>query len=215
MGITYKCRLDEKLAHLEDTSKKTRNIIPRRDFDRLLSRRQLMKISSATRIAQAMFQYFGINDKLREIDCDPTNTPIVICNRYANWDYVADAMSPCIANTMDGVNSYVATAWFPATVQGHLTIENGNVGEAITISTKDTDLIRATIDALMPANTQGNGALILGTFECVPSKIAGQIVSGKLPAFSGALSLIRSNASAETINLTINSHQELYNYDTE
>lgn len=215
MNITYKCRLDEKFAYLEDAGKKNINIIARRDFDRLLSRRQLIKISSATRIAQAMFQYFGINDTLRDIGCDPTNTPMVICNRYANWDYVADAMSPCISDTMEGVNSYVATAWFPATIQGHLTIENGNIGEAITISTKDTDLIRATINALMPANAQGNSALILGTFECVPRKIAGQTVFGKIPFPSGALSLIRSNASAETINLTINSHQELYNYVTE
>ena len=212
MNITYKCRLDEKTADLEDVNKGTRNIISRREFDCILSRRQLMKISSATRIALSIFQYFGINEKISEMGCDPTNTPIVICNRYANWDYVADAMSPCITNTMDGVNSYVATAWFPATVQGHLTIENGNVGEAITISTKDTDLIRATIEALMPARNQGNGALILGTFECVPSKIAGLDVSGKPPFFSGVLSLIRSNANTEMIDFTINTHQELYNY---
>lgn len=215
MYITYKCRLDEKLAHFEDTSTKTSSTISRQDFERLLSRRQLSKISTATRIAGAMFQYFSINDKLRKIGCDPTNTPIVICNRYANWDYVAEAMSPSIADTMRGVNSYVATAWFPATVQGHLTIENGNVGEAITISTKDKDLIRATIDALMPTNDQSTGAVILGTFECVPSQIAGQNVTGERPTFFGALSLIRSSDSAETINLAVNTHQEIYSNDTE
>ena len=106
----------------------------------------------------------------------------------------------------------MATAWFPATIQGHLTIENGNVGEAITISTKDPELIRATIGALMASNPQGNGAVILGTFECVPGKIAGQAVAGTYPGFFGALSLIASTSSAETINHTINAHQELYSH---
>lgn len=212
MSMTYKCRLYEKFAHMEEISSGTINIINRRDFDCLLNRRQLMKISTATQIALAMFKYFSINDKLCELDCDPTNTPIVICNRYANWDYVADTMSSCIENTMDGVNSYVATAWFPATIQGYLTIENSNVGEGITISTKDTGLISATINALMPEN---HGALILGTFECVPKQLAGQTVTGKFPVFSGALSLIKSSTSAETIDSIINSHQELYNHVTE
>lgn len=212
MNATYTCRLNEQSAHLEDTAASVKNTIARRDFDRLLSRRQLQKISSATRIAQGMFQYFNINQKLREMGCDPTNSPMVICNRFANWDYVAEAMSPCINSTMDGVNSYVATAWFPATIQGHLTIENGNVGEAITISTKDPELIRATIGALMASNPQGNGAVILGTFECVPRKIAGQALAGTYPGFFGALSLIASISSAETITHTINAHQELYSH---
>ena len=215
MHNTYKCRLDEKSACFEDIGMKAKNVISRRDFDGLINRRQLNKMSIPTRMATAMFQHFSINDKLRKLSCDPANTPIVICNRYANWDYVAESMSPSITETMDSVNSYVATAWFPATVQGHLTIENGNKGEAITISTKDKDLIRATINALMPTNDQATNAVILGTFEYVPSQIAGQNVIGKRPAFCGALSLIRSSDSSEAINLAINLHQEIYSNDSE
>lgn len=215
MHITYKCCLDAKLAYFEDTYKKTNSTISRRDFDRLISRRLLSKVSITTRIALGMFRHFSINDKLRAIGCDPNNTPMVICNRYANWDYVAEAMSPSIADTMNNVNSYVATAWFPATIQGHLTIENSNVGEAITISTKNKDLIRATIEALMPISDHNTGGVILGTFECVPSQIAGQNVTGERPTFFGVLSLIPSRHSTETINRVVDTHQEMYSNDTE
>lgn len=214
MCIVYKCRLDDKSAYFEGHCAEANNTISRRDFERMLSRRQLGKISTATQIACVMFQYFSINDKLREVGCDPTNVPIVICNRYANWDYVAEVMSPSIEETMRGVNSYVATAWFPATVQGHLTIANRNIGEAITISTKDKDMICATIDALMPRGNQSTGAVIMGTFESVPGQIAGRNITGQRLSSFGALSMIRSNDSANNIGLAVHAHQGMYGNDT-
>ncbi len=210
MCITFKCRLDDTSAYFNNTGTDTCDVISRRDFERLLSRRQLSKISTATRIAGAMFRHFSINDKLREMGCDPSNTPLVICNRFANWDYVAEAMSSSVAETMNGVNSYVATAWFPATLQGYLTIENGNIGEAITIATKDKGLICATIEALMPTSGPCPRALILGTFECVPSQIGGRSVTGQRPASFGALSLICATDSTETISTAVHTHQEMY-----
>ena len=214
MCITYTCRLDETSAYFVDTATDVCNILSRRDFERMISRRQLNKISNATQIAAAMFRHFSINDKLLEMGSDPSETPLVICNRYANWDYVADVLSSSIAETMHSVNGYVATAWFPATIQGFLTIENGNVGEAITIASQDESLICATIGSLMPTNRQRAGAIVLGTFECVPNKIGGRSVTGQRPTAFGALSLISAKENTTTITATVATHQEMYNNAT-
>ncbi|NMZ00012.1 hypothetical protein HBO04_07770 [Pseudomonas proteolytica] len=210
MGVTFTCRLDDKVASFYDVSSSDLDVVSVKQFEQYIGRRQFNKLSSATHIAGAIFHKYFINDKLREMGGDPANTPLVICNRFANWDYVAEIMSPSSAETMSRVNSYVATAWFPAALQGYLTIQSGNIGEAITISTEDTDMICATIKALMPVNIVGRGALVLGTFECIPNQIGGVDLTGDRPKAFGAISLIKSGDTPEAIRSIVLAHQEMY-----
>lgn len=213
MNTPCMCILTKTAAHFREGSSLETEELSYSNFERLVNRRQRAKISTATHIAAAMFKHFRINDCLEKLNCDPSNTPILICNRYANWDYVADSMYEDVALTLDHVNNYVATAWFPATIQGYLTIENGNTGEAITLSTTDTEIIVAAIQSLFVcdrANTQ-TGAVIFGTFECLPEQIGTQRITSIRPGAFGAISLILASDNEESIRAAAFKHQELYN----
>ncbi|AZE50413.1 hypothetical protein C4K04_4758 [Pseudomonas chlororaphis] len=207
MCITFQCTLEKNTATMLSSEQDHAVILQRRDFERLVNRRQQAKFATATRIAGSMFEYFSINERVSEIGGNPADLPLVICNRYANWDFVADAMSKSVARTLDNVNSYVATAWFPATIQGYLTIEYHNHGEAITIATRDNEMICATIKSLQ--STKSN-ALILGTFECLPGTIGGSNVAGNRPKAFGAISLISNDDCLDKIHAAVQKHQEMY-----
>ena len=73
---------------------------------------------------------------------------------------------------LEAVNSYVATAWFPASLQGYLTIEYGNTAEALTLATTDTGIQATAIDSLFRRDINGmrTGCVTVGTFECLPEK---------------------------------------------
>lgn len=213
MNTTCMCFLTRTAAHFSEGPGLETEELSYSNFERLVNRRQRAKISTATRIAAAMFKHFRINDRLEKLGCDPSNTPILICNRYANWDYVADSMYEDVALTLDHVNNYVATAWFPATIQGYLTIEYENTGEAVTLATTDTEIIVAAIQSLFArdiANTP-NGAVIFGTFECLPGQIGTQRIANIRPGAFGAISLLLANDNEESIRAAACKHQELYN----
>ncbi|MFK7874165.1 MAG: hypothetical protein AB8B71_00075 [Paracoccaceae bacterium] len=212
MCKTYQCVLEDDAAILSISNKTDSQAMPRDEFDRAINRRQRSKLSTATRIAGTMIEHFKINEKLQEFQCDPANTPVVVCNRFANWDYVSDAMCSDVEVTLDQVNNYVATAWFPATVQGFLTIDNANTGEAITIATKDPDLQSATIASLFPKGKDGvrKGAVIFATFECVPDHIGGRAITGSKTGAFGAITIVRADDSQEEIDDAIQTHLRMY-----
>ncbi|EJB0230107.1 hypothetical protein ACUULL_000017 [Vibrio cholerae] len=214
MCKTFQCRLDDDHIVFSEGTGKNLEVMSLAEFDKLIPRRQRPKLSMATKMAYAIFNQYAINLKLKDMGADPKDTPMVICNRFANWDYVADAMSSDIATTINNVSNYVATAWFPATVQGFLTIENGNRGEAVTLATQDTEMLLASIESLFDKGPSGQkqGALIFGTFECLPKEIGGQAISGRSQAF-GAISLLSGEDTSDTILAAINKHQEIYQYD--
>ncbi|PMP42489.1 hypothetical protein [Vibrio splendidus] len=214
MCKTFQCRLDKDHIIFSEGTDENLEMMSLAELDKLIPRRQRQKLSIATKMAYAIFNQYAINLKLSEMGADPKNTPMVICNRFANWDYVSVAMSSDIATTINNVNNYVATAWFPATVQGFLTIENGNKGEAVTLATQDTDMLLASIESLLDKDSSGNnqGTLIFGTFECLPNEIGGQAISGQSQAF-GAVSLLSRQDTSDTILAVINKHQENYQYD--
>lgn len=206
MQTTYICVSQQNDVIFETHSDITKMSFT--DFEKLIPRRQRQKIPMTTKMALAIFKKYALDEKLISMGADPKNTPLIICNRYANWDFVADIMVPNIEMTLNNVNSYVATAWFPASIQGFLTIEYGNTGEAITLATEDKTLLTATVENFL--NKKNVHAVILGTFECFPKKIANQnILVGHDFAF-GAISLISHQASSDLILSTINIHQGLY-----
>jgi len=216
MCTTYTCVLKEGTVVIASSNSDSPVSLTRAAFQRLIPRRQRQKLSTATQIAVALFTYFDINEKLRCMGADPRNTPIAIFNRYANWDYVASAMCPDIAVTLDGVNNYVAIAWFPATIQGFLTIEYGNIGEAITIASSDIELQTAAAEGLFARDAEGKrvGSLILGTFECIPDHIGGQMVVDAQAGAFGAISLISADDADDTIPSAIATHQRMYEHVT-
>ena len=213
MCTTYTCLLDGDEAHFSTSSSdQAETVLSRQAFDRIISRRQRGKVSTATRLAAALFEHFKLNDRLRDMRCDPSHTPLIVCNRFAGWDYIARTTCADVEMTLDGINNYMATAWFPAAVQGYLTIEYGNTAQAITLATTDHDLQAATIDAMFARDARGRraGAVIFGTFECLPGTIGGCDVVGARGAAFGAVSLITSDMDHAAIQSAVATHQNLY-----
>ncbi|EBW2367043.1 hypothetical protein CBJ60_004481 [Salmonella enterica subsp. enterica serovar Ajiobo] len=217
MSETFSCVLHQDFAELRESSTATVTPLARKNFEDLIPRRQRGKLPVASRIAGGIWQHYNLSLGLSMLDSDPKETPLLILNRYANWDYVADMICNDVAVTLESVNSYVATAWFPASLQGYLTIEQGNRAEAITLATKDIDMQAAAIEGLFLRNLQGEkvGAVVVGTFESIPEKLGRHcIVHGKPIAF-GAFSLISSQDSETAIIAALTIHQELYHHDNQ
>ncbi|MEQ1977501.1 MULTISPECIES: hypothetical protein [unclassified Xenorhabdus] len=214
MSETFTCILKRDVVELTNLTTAVTSLVTYREFDAQLPRRQRPKLSSATRLAGGLWQYYDLNQRLEKLDANPQKTPLLILNRYANWDYVMEVMSSDIAVTLDGVNSYVATAWFPASLQGYLTIEQGNKAEALTLATSNICIQAAAIDSLFQQNLEGErvGAVVVGTFECIPKRIGTRsITEGKSAAF-GAFSLISSEDNEADIFATLSIHKELYHH---
>ncbi|EJR1734663.1 hypothetical protein AO411_2021080 [Salmonella enterica subsp. enterica serovar Sarajane] len=217
MSETFRCVLHKDFAELKDSTTATVTPVARKDFEALTPRRQRSKLPVASRMAGGIWQHYDLSRRLAMLDADPQETPLLILNRYANWDYVSDMMCDDVAVTLENVNSYVATAWFPASLQGYLTIEQGNRAEAITLATKDIDMQATAIEGLFLRNLQDEkvGAVVVGTFESIPEKIGRHcIVHGK-PAAFGAFSLISSLDSKTAIIAALATHQELYHHDNQ
>lgn len=178
---------------------------------KLVSRRDQKKLPQASIMAGVLFEYFSLCDLIQSMGGDPHNTPLVICNRYANWDYVCELMAPDAARTSQNVDSYVATAWFPAAVQGYLTIRYGNVGQAITLATEEADAISATVETFRPCS----GVTVLASFESVPLMIGSSIVDGERPRPFAAISLITNDHSAEHIAAMVKAQQAMYRQPSE
>lgn len=214
MSKTFTCILNQDVVKFTNFTTSRASSMTYREFDVLIPRRQRAKLSITSRLAGGLWQYYDLNKQLEGQDADPKNTPLLILNRYANWDYVTEMMCSDIAVTLEAVNSYVATAWFPASLQGYLTIEQGNKAEAITLATNNVHMQAAAIESLFLRNLQGEkiGAVVVGTFECLPKRIgANNITDGKPVAF-GAFSLISSESSKEDISEILSTHKELYRY---
>ncbi|MEE4484878.1 hypothetical protein V2T44_18240 [Serratia ficaria] len=214
MSETFSCVLQRHIASLSEVATATVTHVASQDFDGLIPRRQRAKLPVAARMAGGLWRHYGLNQRLTRLGADPKDTPLLILNRYANWDYVADMMCSDIAVTLESVNSYVATAWFPASVQGYLTIDQGNRAEAITLATKDIDMQAAAIDGLFQRNRQGvrSGAVVVGTFEAIPEKIGRHNITQGKPAAFGAFSIISSQDNDAAIVAALMTHQELYQH---
>lgn len=206
MQTTYTCVSEKDNIVFKNQSQNFEMSIS--DFEKLIPRRQRPKIPMTTKMALALFKQYSLDEKLIEIGADPKNTPMIICNRYANWDFVSEAMTPDIGMTLNNVNNYVATAWFPASIQGFLTIEYGNTGEAITLATEDRELLSATVESFL--QNKQSSAIILGTFECFPQKIANQEIIESHDFAFGAISIIPHQTTTDSILSIINLHQGLY-----
>lgn len=217
MSETFSCVLHPDFAELKESATATVTSVARKCFEARIPRRQRGKLPVASRMAGGIWQHYDLSRRLAMLDADPKETPLLILNRYANWDYVADMMCNDVAITLESINSYVATAWFPASLQGYMTIEQGNRAEALTLATKDIDMQTAAIEGLFLRNLQGEkvGAVVVGTFEAIPEKIGRHcIVHGKPVAF-GAFSLISSQDSETAIIAALTIHQELYHNDNQ
>ncbi|QHM74003.1 hypothetical protein [Mixta intestinalis] len=212
MAETYRCFLKPSAAEfICDQDKKTLTV---REFEALTPRRERPKLPVNNRMAGAMWQHFSLNKRLKEFGGDPTQTPLLILNRFANWDYVAEMMCGSQSAILEAINCYVATAWFPATLQGYLTIEHGNTAEALTLATTDTGIQAAAIDSIFQRDRNGMrmGCVIVGTFECLPQKIGSSQLSVNSTVAFGALSIVLSQDNESTVIETLTLHKELYQH---
>lgn len=214
MSETYTCILRQDVVELNDIASATTTTMDCREFEALTPRRQRAKLACSARLAGGLWQHYGLRDRLEQNDADPQNTPLLVLNRYANWDYVAQMMCSDIAVTLEAVNSYVATAWFPASLQGFLTIAQGNKAEALTLATRNIHLQAAALDSLFQRTQQGEkaGLVMVATFESLPSPPSPCAISQSNVAAFGAFSLVSSAESATDILTTLAIHKELYRY---
>lgn len=175
-------------------------------LNKLVSRRDQKKLPQAAVMAGVLFEHFNVPDLILSLGGDPQDTPLVICNRFANWDYVCELMTADPVCTAQNVDSYVATAWFPAAVQGYLTIRYGNKGQAITLATADSEAIAATVGAFRPSS----GVTVLASFESVPGNIGSSSVMGTRPTPFAAMSLITNDHSPEQVMAMVDMQRAMY-----
>ncbi|WP_375696637.1 hypothetical protein [Bartonella sp. AP331QHHD] len=210
---TFSCYL-KKNSMIMFCYQKNKKILSLSEVESLISRRQRSKLSFSNRLAGSLWEYFNLSEYLEQQGGDPHNTPLLILNRYANWDYVSEIMCKDQNIMLQGVTNYIATAWFPASLQGYLTIEYNNRAEALTLATTDIDIQIASVNELFLKNSFGQkyGNLIIGTFECLPKYIGTNALEIKRTIAFGAFSLISSQATKSEIIKTLSFHRELYDY---
>ncbi|MEO9894816.1 MAG: hypothetical protein ABJD13_18855 [Paracoccaceae bacterium] len=178
-----------------------------RDIGKFVPRREQRKIPKTAIMAGVLFEHFELNNMIRDLGGDPKQIPLTVCNRYANWDHVADAMAPSAEVTVRGIDSYVATAWFPAAVQGYLTIRYGNTAQAITLSTQSTPIVASMVDHSRQS-APGKMA-ILSSFENVPDRVGQSAVTGDKPDPFGAVSLITGQDTVADIQTALAQHNKI------
>ncbi|GAA4666735.1 hypothetical protein [Bartonella pachyuromydis] len=210
---TFSCYL-KKNNMIMFCDQKNKKILSLSEVESLISRRQRSKLSFSNRLAGSLWKYFNLSEHLEQQGGDPYNTPLLILNRYANWDYVSEIMCKDPNVMLQGVTNYIATAWFPSSLQGYLTIEYNNRAEALTLATTDIDIQTASVNELFLKNSFGQkyGNLIIGTFECLPKYIGTNSLEIKRTIAFGAFSLISSQSTKSEIIKTLSFHQELYDY---
>ena len=103
-------------------------------LDHGLSIRQLKKLDRFTILSLA-----ATRRALEDADIDVNSEAckgigIVVGNCTAGWKYVEPMMYQLYTEGMEAINSYVATAWFPAAPQGEASILYGLGGYSKTIS---------------------------------------------------------------------------------
>ncbi|HDZ81703.1 MAG TPA: hypothetical protein ENH56_10760 [Roseobacter sp.] len=192
--------LNENGRHREET-------LTAREIGKFVPRREQRKIPQAAIMAGVLFEHFELNNMIRDLGGNPEQIPLVVCNRFANWDHVADAMAPSPVITARGIDSYVATAWFPAAVQGYLTIRYSNTAQAITLSTKSNPIVATMVDHLR-SDALG-GMAVLASFEYVPKRIGQSLVTGDVPQLYGAVSLITAQDSVAAIEIALSQHRAI------
>lgn len=182
-------------------------ILTAREIGKFVPRREQRKIPQTAIMAGVLFEHFELNTMIRDLGSDPEQIPLVVCNRFANWDHVADAMAPSPEVTARGIDSYVATAWFPAAVQGYLTIRYGNTAQAINLSTKSNPIVATMVDHMRQGAS--GGMALLASLEYVPKQIGQSPVSGDVPELFGAVSLIAEQDSVVDIEVALLQHQSI------
>ncbi|MEO9514575.1 MAG: hypothetical protein ABJH45_02405 [Paracoccaceae bacterium] len=192
---------------LNENGRHREGALSAREIGKFVPRREQRKIPQAAIMAGVLFEHFELNSMIRDLGGNPERIPLVVCNRFANWDHVADAMAPSPVVTASGIDSYVATAWFPAAVQGYLTIRYSNTAQAVTLSTTSNPIIATTVDHLR--HDAVGGMAVLASFEYVPKRVGQSPVAGDVPQLFGAVSLITAKDSVVEIETALSQHRAI------
>lgn len=80
--------------------------------------------------ADAIFQ----NKKIDFKNVDLNKMGIFLGNNFAGWDYVENQIYDLHTKSMNAINPYVATAWFPAAAQGEISINSKIYGHSKTFA---------------------------------------------------------------------------------
>lgn len=130
----------------------------------ILSRRKLKKIDKFTAMA-----YEAIADTIDD-KMDLEKTGLIVGNNFAGWGYVEDQMPGLYEGDFDAINPYVATAWFPAAVQGEVSIDYGLLGYSKTVTSGDLSAAFALEHAMHMIKRNKLETVICGGVEALATK---------------------------------------------
>ncbi len=105
---------------------------------------------------------FTLVDKIQKaLHTELDNTAIFVANQYAGWTYGGPQLDAVIQGGMNKVQTFQATAWFPAAIQGEISIEHKTSGIAKTFSSGSWSAVHA-LEALFMSSSDFSSALLIG-----------------------------------------------------
>ena len=162
-----------------------------------LGKRYVKKIDSAVQLS-----LFSTESLMKKINLSPEQkekTGVFLGNNYAGWAYVENQMYGLYTGEDNAINSYVATAWFPAAAQGELSIRNNLFGISKTFSLDQLSSAVALDFAIDMLHSKKIDYAITGGHESLTSPIiiSSLAAEGRIgyqyPASEAASSIVITN----------------------
>jgi hypothetical protein len=186
---------------VQDGSNRTVRTIDDDVIARVVRPRTLRKLDRFCRIGLTLMDALG--DTLDGADRDRTG--LLIGNDLGGWGYVEEQLNALIATHQESaINPYVATAWFPAAVQGEISIAHdlrgysktfsaGALGAGVAIEHAVCRLLDGTLDLALAGGIESpDAAIVVRALESEqrisashPASEAGCLIALRRPVGAG------------------------------
>jgi 3-oxoacyl-[acyl-carrier-protein] synthase II len=129
----------------------------------LISARQAKKIDKFSLFALEAFLQTKEAAGLTSNENICMNSGLFIGNSTGGWEYVEHQLYGLYSKSIEEINPYVATAWFPTAAQGEISINEGIAGYSKTLSAGNASVGYALQHALLCLDTsQVKAAFVMG-----------------------------------------------------
>src|SRR5204862_7049454 len=102
---------------------------------------------------------------LASASLDPQQVGIYVGNCLGGWGYTQPELEALHTRGVTGMGPYVATAWFPAALQGQLSLAHGYKGHSKTFSARDVAGLQAIGHAVDAIRHQRAQVVLCGASE--------------------------------------------------
>lgn len=100
---------------------------------------------------------------------DPTRVGIYVGNTLGGWHYTQPELEALHTQGVSGMGPYVATAWFPAALQGQISLAYGFKGHSKTLSARDVAGLQAIGHAVAAIRNDRASVVLCGASEDLSS----------------------------------------------